>query len=431
MKHLIIIHMVSRDKYWAEYIRRKIEAKSPDNEVRIITFDQIASRVIRENYRPDSILMYTLRDSLSVQRLTMLKLLTKARIIIYENEGLMDYDDLESVRTRIGITPRSTSLVDRYFYWGEKPARVSADLMMEKRFIRDKDVVSYCGYVNYEMKSEDIEPLLTEEEKELLNQVRKHCRGEKMVLALTGFPQADMTDEDFKADGEIITDDPEELHAFAESYRSNTAIFRDKYVRMIRKAAELHPEIPFVVKPHPAEYQQPRSREYYLGAFKDLPNVLFLDRAMIVGMLLKDTRLLIHYGSTVALEAYIRGIPTLIYEDESYIGNRELMESTKIVRGEVDGHVLDGTAFHRLPGNDAFIYDLFNYRPDRDYQPSEDLIRAMENRADGYPFSKKDLLAPVPKEGITHPLFWEWRACLKKGDLKGLYRFFMALLKVA
>ena len=430
MRHLIIIHMISRDRYWAEYLKNKIETEFPEDEVRIITFGEIASKVIMVGYHPDTILMYTLRDNLSVSWITMLKLITKARVIIYENEGLMNYDDLEFIRKRIGVAPRSTSLVDRYFYWGTKPARVSTELMLEKKFIRDRNVVSACGYVNYEMKPEDIEPLLMEDEQGMLAQIRAHCHGEKMILALTGFPLIDLSDEEFKADGEIITEDPEKLHAYAEEKRNKTIIFRDKYVGMIQKLARMHPEIPIIVKPHPAENERTNCRNYYLKAFADLPNVMFLNHAIIVGMLLRDTRLLIHYGSTVSLEAYIQGIPTMLYEDDSYIGNRELTESTKIVMGEIDEHVLDGLEFRRLPGNDAVIYDLFNYTSNREYRPSKDLIAAMRDSENRYPFDKKELLAPVNKKNITHPLIWECRSCIKNGNIKGVFHLISALTKV-
>lgn len=417
MKYLIIIHMRSRDRYWAEYVRQKIEARGKKNQVKIITFDEILPEVIRKGFRPDSILMYTLRDEASVQWITLLKIISGAKVVVYENEGLMDFDDREFIRKRIGDAPRSVGLIDRYYYWGVKPARVSAEVLLEKGFIKDRDAVSYCGYINYEMKSKDLVGVLTEEEKAFLQKIQDHCQGKKMILALTGFSITDLSDEEFRMDGEIITDDPEKVHAYAETQRKNASRYRGLYVDLIRKIAEIHPEIPIVVKPHPSENERAACMQYYLSAFESCPNVMVLDRAIIVGLLLDETRLLIHYGSTVALEAYIRKIPSLLYEDESYHGNGGLMKSTKKMTGEADDHVLDGLTFRSAAENDSFLKEIFNFDPEAEYRPSDELIRCLEDTEHRYPLDRKDLGRFINRKEVARILFRNCLGRVKRGKV--------------
>lgn len=418
-KYLIIIHMATRDIYWARYLRKKILIADPDAEVRITEFKQIPVNVFASHYKPDTVLTYTLRDDFSVNWITALKLYSGARIVVYENEGLMNFDDPAILDKRVGNTPRSLDLVNDNIYWGIKPANAMTKLLLERGFIKNADEVCYCGYINYEMTSDDVYDSLSDEERERFSKIRELCSNKNTILALTAFALCEYKDEQFKADGEIFTDDPEELHKYAEGVRSKYCSFREKYVKFLKSVAQKYNNSILILKPHPAEFITEGCIEYYRKELGMLGNVVIVENAILVGSLLGITDTVIHYGSTVSLESYIRRIPCILFKDKDYAGNSELVHSTKICTiADCDDPVIEAD-YRQFEDNDEMLQQLFNFKIGEHYMPSDDIIRCLRSQVDTKTLKKKELKAEEYNGVIIYKLLIkEMIAQAKTGNIK-------------
>lgn len=418
-KYLIIIHMATRDIYWARYLKKKILMKDPNAEVRITEFKQIPENVFACHYKPDTVLTYTLRDSFSVNWMTALKLYTKARIVVYENEGLMNFDDPAVLNKRVGNAPRSLNLVNDNIYWGKKPAEALSRLLLERGYIRSVDEVSYCGYINYEMTPKDIYESLSEAEQLRFSQIENTCKGKKTILALTAFALCEYKDEQFKADGEILSDNEEEIHKYAENVRGKYCSFRNKYVKFLKSVAQKYSDSVLILKPHPAEFITDGCIDYYKHELASLDNVIIVENAILVGSLLGITNTVIHYGSTVSLESYIRGIPCVLFKDEDYDGNSELVHSTlTCTLSDCDDPVID-VGFKRFEDNDIMLEQLFNFKIDKPYVPSEEIISRMSHLDDTKQLCAKNLtLEEYNKKSIYKLMIKNMISYVKRGNLK-------------
>jgi len=379
--------MESRDIYWAKYLKNKILDTFPNAIIKITTFDNIIETVFAAGFRPNKVLTFTLRDDFSVACITAIKKYSNASVIAYENEGLMNFDDELFINKRIGNSPRSLELIDLYYYWGKKPAKVSSEILLKKGFIKDINQVKFCGYINYEMSSEDIFNSLSPSEVSNYLEIKKICGNKKIILVLTAFALCEYEDKQFREDGEILSDNEDEIHNYAEKTRNKLKSYREKYVDFINYISSKYPDSMLIIKPHPAEYYTNGCIEYYKEKLKE-KNIIVLDYPLLMGSLLSISNLVLHYGSTAALEAYIRNIPTVLFKDKDYAGNSDLFFSTlTIYSNKMDDFNMD-LPFIRFEKNDKLLMELFNYSFKENYQPSKDLIRALLEKNSKKNFNK-------------------------------------------
>lgn len=370
--------MEARDIYWARYLQKKILLDDASAIVVITTFMKLVQDVFSNSYKPDAVLTFTLRDEYSVSWITALKLYSGAKILAYENEGVMNFDDIEVINKRIGNTPRSLNLVDEYFYWGIKPATISSKVLLEKKYIKSKEQVLYCGYLNYEMTSDDVKDVLSIQERTALEHITHAAKDKNVYLVLTAFAMCEYPDSLFIADGEILSDNRDEVHAYAESVRSNLKQYRTKYIKYVKRLAEDANNAFIIIKPHPSEYEEEKYIEYYKKEFQDYDNVVIVEKALLVTSLLSISKAVVHYGSTVAIEAYLRGIPTILVYDKNHKGNSEVMQSTIASSEEDTMEKIDNIKYSRNEKNDLLLEELFNFKKGIKYDPSSIIIQHLK-----------------------------------------------------
>lgn len=113
-------------------------------------------------------------------------------------------------------------------------------------------------------------------------------------------------------------DDPREF----DQYDAHGAEYRflGKLVRGLRAAAHSFPEVQFVIRPHPTEHE---------GAWEDLlgpvPANVIVTRQGGLGRWIHRAALVIHNGSTSAIEATVAGVPTIAFIPDDW--RRELLSN--------------------------------------------------------------------------------------------------------
>ena len=248
------------------------------------------------------------------------------------------------------------------------------------------------------------------------------------ILILTGFSLAEYTLKDLinaqdvvKINGRTkkqILDDPvlkETLEAV-----ENEKIYCKKYIDTILDAASKNEDTLFIIKLHPIEIQLKKNKKEprYLERLKNIKNIVIIEDTWPIGALLHHCSLMVHYGSTVDLEAYIYEVPTLKLENN--IPYNELLCSTirltsSTYYGNIDDNqILDkyvkgikkGTVkFKKNSQTEKQLETIMNYKIGCEYNPSERIA--------------KFLCSNLHKNKL-HLSLSEWKEILKK--MLELYR---------
>ncbi len=432
-KIMFLYHIKEREYEIIERIRLQILSYSDDVEIRIGEFYASIKDVIE--FQPDVVVSMPPRDCYSSNYLTMIKLLTKAVIISMTTEGNHGFDD-SVVQDLIGYNTYSPRLVDYYIMWGPKTSKILGEKLLETNKVSDRKRIKVAGYAFYEV--EGIKAIYERhpEYDKIVGWIRNYDRK---VLVLTGFSPADWKVQDYfylgffgdqRSNSKVSGEQIEKVLKIKERFTR----FREKYIDDVIAAAERLPDIGFVVKLHPVEVN---SRVHYYDRLSEYSNIYVISVAFPVGALLPEVDVMVHYNSTTNLEAYIYGVPT-IYR---YDGTEEelksyLKESTysycleereafvQCVKGECE--------FKRLPRIEKKLFELFNWRLDRQYKPVEKIATYVYHARKSQPisiFEEELFKAVISKEGKDIEKWMLFKLLAGKARWKPLYVLF-ALMKI-
>lgn len=432
-KIMFLYHIKEREYEIIERIRLQILSYSDDVEIRIGEFYASIKDVIE--FQPDVVVSMPPRDCYSSNYLTMIKLLTKVVIISMTTEGNHGFDD-SVVQDLIGYNTYSPRLVDYYIMWGPKTSKILGEKLLETNKVSDRKRIKVAGYAFYEV--EGIKAIYERhpEYDKIVGWIRNYARK---VLVLTGFSPADWKVQDYfylgffgdqRSNSKVSGEQIEKVLKIKERFTR----FREKYIDDVIAAAERLPDIGFVVKLHPVEVN---SRVHYYDRLSEYSNIYVISVAFPVGALLPEVDVMVHYNSTTNLEAYIYGVPTIYRYDgteeelKSYLkestysyclGEREAF--VQCVKGECE--------FKRLPRIEKKLFELFNWRLDRQYKPVEKIAAYVYHARKSQPisiFEEELFKAVISKEGKNIEKWMFFKLLTGKTRWKTLYVLF-ALMKI-
>ena len=432
-KIMFLYHVKEREYEIIERIRLQILSCSDDVEIKIEEF--YASIKVVVEFQPDVIVSIPPRDCYSSNYLTMMKLLTKAVIISMTTEGNHGFDD-SVVQDLIGYNTYSPRLVDYYIMWGPKTGKVLGKKLLEMNKVSDRKRIKIAGYAFYEV--EGIKALYERhpEYDKILGWMRNY---ERKVLVLTGFSPADWKVQDyfylgFFGDQRSLSRVSDEQIEKAIKTKERFTRFREKYIDDVIAAAEQLTDIGFVVKLHPVEVN---SRIRYYNRLSEYSNIYVISVAFPVGALLPEVDVMVHYNSTTNLEAYIYGVPTIYrYDGTEENLNDCLEESTysySLDEREAFIQCIKGKCeFKRLPRTEKKLFELFNWRMDRQYKPVEKIAAYVYHarKAQSISIFEEELSkAVISKEGKDIEKWMLFKLLTGKTGWKTLYVLF-ALMKI-
>ena len=166
-------------------------------------------------------------------------------------------------------------------------------------------------------------------------------------------------------------------------------VYAEKYTRHIVEEANRNPEVLFVVKLHPKEISikgYAPDKLKYLKKLENIENIQIIEESVPIGSLLPYFQLLIHYGSTVDLEAYIYKVPTVKIELRD-IKNCFIAEANRTTASTYYVDIDEENAISEFidkvrAGEELFrqnkltekqLYYYMNYKAEENYTPSEQI----------------------------------------------------------
>ncbi|MCX4339213.1 MAG: hypothetical protein OSJ72_06165 [Lachnospiraceae bacterium] len=432
-KIMFLYHVKEREYEIIERIKLQILSYSNDVEIRIGEFYASIKNVIE--FRPDVVVSIPPRDCYSSNYLTMIKLLTKAVIISMTTEGNHGFDN-SVVQDVIGYNTYSPRLVDYYIMWGSKTGKILGKKLLETNKVSDRKRIKVAGYVFYEV--EGIKAIYEKhpEYDKIVGWIKNYARK---VLVLTGFSQADWKVQDYfylgffgdqRSHSKVSGEQIENVLKIKERFMR----FREKYISDVIAAAERLPDIGFVVKLHPVEVN---SRTRYYDRLSEYSNIYVVSVAFPVGALLPEVDVMVHYNSTTNFEAYIYGVPTIYrYEGTEENLKSYLEESTYSysldAREDFIRCIKGKCEFKRLPRIEKKLFELFNWRIDRQYKPVEKIAAYVYHARKSQSisiFEEELFKAAISKEGKDIEKWILFKLLAGKTGWKTMY-ILSALMKI-
>lgn len=331
MKILLIYHIPQREERILKIIQKRIQEINSSVEVNIVSFLDGIKNIILSNI--DVVLMYPTRDEISSTYMTYLKYMKHFKLVILETEGLFDFTDNDFLRVRIGTNRQPDTLMDKMFVFGPTPMSIYAQILLETGKINDGSTVDWCGYPMYDGYARE-----TEEYYKLDSKYKRLKKKYKRIITfITGFSNAFETIEDLKVTSSFILDSKGNTDTIAIKKAlaaiENNKAYMTEYINVIKRIARENDDDLIIVKMHPSELEKNEvCTSYYKKQFIENKNVYLMDWPEIMGPIISNSDMLIHYGSTCGIEAYLYKTPTIVLTDPIndglYSTNRYLYPST-------------------------------------------------------------------------------------------------------
>lgn len=381
-KILFLYNNYEREHTIIELICCKLENKKVVTFREGITDKDLIKKIFR--IRPNIVFTFPITTQIQIDVYRILKIFFHSVIITYTTEGLLDYHNKECVKLWSGFYNYPCTLVDYHIYWGRLAAKYIGYELYKQRKLIGKYQIKVLGNPMYEK---------VYKEDKRLEKIYKDSRNK--ILILTGFHTSLYTKQDFiyaqdvvnimgKSKKEILYD--ESLTKFCEASSSEKE-YCEKYIQHIIEAAAANPDILFIVKLHPQEIlinkEYPNKIEY-LKRLENIENIYVLNKSIPIGTLLPYCKLMVHYGSTTALEAYIYKVPTLKLEltkvkNEFMAETQRLTESTFYADIDEENAISKYVTELKTRGNlfnesiiiQRQLYDYMDYVDEKNYKPSE------------------------------------------------------------
>lgn len=321
-KICIFYHVAEREKDSCLMIADSIKLLNPSAKVVVEEFYRGLYYAFL--FRPDVVLTIPPRDANASNRLTILKKIANCAILSLMTEGYFDSFTEEILQIMVGTNQYSPYLIDKYLFWGEKIKECLVNVLKKNKKITDGSRAQSVGYVYYDI--DKIKDFFNK--KKLPDDVQRWKEGyRRRILVLTGFMGAEYTETDMQIESNsrfygIKGKEKEYIQEVKEwdERRKKFAEYREKYLNSVITIAKTHPETGVLVKMHPVEMESFFTGEKYqcYHALEQYKNIILLKENVLIGRILPFADVVIHYGSTAGLEAYIYDIPTVQLFDPAY-----------------------------------------------------------------------------------------------------------------
>lgn len=332
-------------------------------------------------FQPDIIVTRTIRGDILTKVLSVMKLATGAVIIPMTVEGFYNMDSVHKVISMVGANACPIDLIDYHIMWGEKAKEKEGEQLLRLHKISSIDKIKVFGYIFYE-KQKILAYAKECDYYSIFAEWRKKYK--RIIACITGFARAEETMEDVCRSCPFTDKEGSEQYKKEVDFYEKLLVFireyRSKYIEDIVQFANTHPHIGIVVKLHPAEINA-KNMQYY-SILRHHENILLVDREFPISAILEEAQMLVHYGSTTALEAYVYEVPTILRSAKGIDS-----ESFDIVAGDERFHIYtekvnindydefqhkleNGIEFRDDPKAEATLAEVFNWKKDAEYCPS-------------------------------------------------------------
>lgn len=382
MNILLLFNKRSREENIALLIKNAVHSQNSSAQITDIYWDEPANNIVEiVKYSPDVVLTFPLTIPDLIEELSVIKSLCKSIICTLTTEGFATPQGIEQA---VGYYSYPSDLVDYYLFFGSKYAKIYCECLKRKGLLKNENRAIVVGYPMWEwdklaalQKYENVEET-----------IKLSCQNyKKTVLILSGFAEANKSIEQVKIcndsyDANAANKD-EQIRKALEFVKANQ-VYREKYYNLIEELAIRMPDVKFILKLHPVEVECYINKNGYdFSHLEEYKNIEIVKDNIPVFFYLKHSDVLIHYGSTASVEAYLMDVPSIcldglygdIFKSDVSIKNFEL----EIVNEFINSNPVASAEVSR----EGFCYDYFDYVRNCVYNPSEriaDFILGIESK---------------------------------------------------
>lgn len=373
------------------------ELKKYGNLVKTIGFcdKDVLQKILKIN--PNIVITFPITTYDQIYMYKLVKKICRCVIVTYTTEGLFDLNNIENIRAYAGYYDYSDKLVDYHMFWGATYAKKLGKELYNQKKLHSAKQIKVFGNPMYE-----IDKFEEKGTNEVINKIENDPN--RKVLILTGFHSSEYTIQNFIDAQDIINTKGKTKEEVLKSKELNKwvdvskyeKIYCEKYINIVLEAAQKNKDITFYVKLHPCEIlarQTDKSRIKYINVLNQVNNIVLINQSIPLGSILKYFTLMVHYGSTVDLEAYLYKVPTLKIEMRDY-HNDFLCESIKLTESTYYEDINNSNAldfyikkirdkeilFKENKKLENQLYDFMNYKCGQPYEPSKEMARFLNSR---------------------------------------------------
>ena len=405
---MFLYNNLERERVNIEFVKEELELLGNKVHMMHLASGDILRKLLK--IRPDIIVTFPITTQNQIYIYTFAKIICGSIIVTFTTEGLIDFENQENLALSAGIYDYSDKLIDYHTFWGVPVAEKLGAILQEQNKLCDVKRIKVFGNPMYE-KGRVLEYYGRDE---IVQKLGK--KNQKKVLVLSGFHASNYDKKEILNAQDIINADncdEEQMDKILDSFRIQR-LYLDKYIDNILFAAQENPDILLLVKLHPQEILMYKGNRKlpYLEKIENIDNIMVVKESIPIGVLLSQVDFMVHYGSTVDLEAYIYGVPTLKLEWEAenkmfFVEGIRLTESTyyEDVRDKtaIDKYIRllkkSVSLFRENKNVEKQLYECMNYKLNQEYYPSREFAIFLNS------INKKNKLRLRKKEYIN---FFQW-----------------------
>lgn len=370
MKILLLFNKKEREENIAILIKNAIHSQSPESRIVDVYWDEPENDITEiVRFSPDVVVTFPLTIPDLIEEISVIKALCKSIVCTLTTEGFATPQGIEQA---VGYYSYPSYLVDYYLFFGSKYAKIYCECLKGKKILERDDKAIVVGYPMWEWdKLAALEKYTSVDEQ--LKQSQQNYK--KTVLVLSGFAEANKNIKQIKVCNDSYdanaTNKEEQIQHVLKHVKDNQ-IYREKYYNLLVELAKRMPDVKFILKLHPVEVECYINKNGYdFSEMEAYKNIEIIKDNIPVCFYLKYSDVLIHYGSTVSVEAYLLNVSSICIE--GLYG--DVFKSDLSIKDfdieKVEEFINASSGISIGIERDKFCYDYFNYVRDCEYHPSE------------------------------------------------------------
>lgn len=373
---LILMSSFERDWVFTELVKKALVDIDPSVSVKVefwsrgVDIDKVIA------YKPSVVLCFPPTIQPLIELLALLKCMYGTHVLTFVTEGALPADR-SNQDFYFGYYSYPKALIDEWGAWGNQYKTRLQEYLDRK--IGSGIGIKVFGYPMWEYES--IREVVGSDKSEI-DFTRLKAEYKRVVLVLSGFPEANKTVDDWKHSVDAYdyrSSNAEESITSLIEVGYKTRAFKDRYYSIIIELARQYPDTAFVIKLHPKEHEQKHNgRDIGINVFDCCDNILVMEENVSFSRFYKYIDAVIHYKSTLGWEAYVHSIPTIcictddeiiasLWYTERAAGKTYYCSEGKLILEEFEKEC---SKFTIQESNEQYLFDYFNYSRGKEYKPS-------------------------------------------------------------
>ncbi|MBS0171434.1 MAG: hypothetical protein JSR62_13865 [Nitrospira sp.] len=378
-------------------IQEQIHRLQPEAQVEIVGVEGPFYESVFQ-FRPDAILTFPFTSVGFAKLYYNFKRKLGCRIVCFRAEGILDIrGDEKNIEWTVGYDRYGKYLVDYELFWGPEMASVIGERLLSLGKISSASRVIPVGYPRLEKYFQAEQRGQSSLPDRIALKLSQYPR-DRVLLFLTGFHLANYSAQNLLDAKDLDAENrmDELLEAVERSKR-----YRAEWTKAVRHCCEQYGEALVILKKHPNE----RREDYAALEIQGADNFVYAYEDFDLDQLVERAGVMVHYGSTSVVDAYLCGIPTvyvapdqpiLWFTDLGFINSRHI--TLREIPATVGAYLNGEVKFSHDSRLEAILSGAFNIWPERPYQPSLEIAKILvrPEPAQRIPLSDRYLWKAMP-----------------------------------